>query len=62
MTTATRTLEEIRAEILQDEQKAKFLARIERGEKIEATDWMPDEYRQLLIRLIHMHGVSEIMG
>lgn len=35
MTTATRTLEEIRAEILQDEQKAKFLARIERGEKIE---------------------------
>lgn len=62
MTTATRTLEEIRAEILQDEQKAKFLARIERGEKIEATDWMPDEYRLLLLRLIHMHGVSEIMG
>ncbi|SFI85036.1 1,2-phenylacetyl-CoA epoxidase subunit PaaA [Thermoflavimicrobium dichotomicum] len=39
-----------------------FMERIRRGEKIEATDWMPDEYRQLLIKLIHMHAVSEIMG
>ncbi|MCL6517275.1 1,2-phenylacetyl-CoA epoxidase subunit PaaA [Alicyclobacillus sp.] len=38
------------------------MARIERGEKIEAADWMPDDYRQLLLRLIHMHAVSEIMG
>lgn len=41
---------------------ANFMERIERGEKIEATDWMPDDYRLLLLRLIHMHGVSEIMG
>ncbi|MDN4592383.1 1,2-phenylacetyl-CoA epoxidase subunit PaaA [Polycladomyces subterraneus] len=46
----------------QDERYARFMERIHRGEKIEATDWMPDEYRQLLIKLIHMHGVSEIMG
>lgn len=39
-----------------------FMARIERGEKIEATDWMPDEYRMLLLKFIQMHGVSEIMG
>lgn len=39
-----------------------FMDRINRGEKIEATDWMPEEYRMLLIKLIHMHGVSEIMG
>ncbi|BCU80966.1 phenylacetate-CoA oxygenase subunit PaaA [Polycladomyces abyssicola] len=45
-----------------DERYARFMERIQRGEKIEATDWMPDEYRQLLIKLIHMHGVSEIMG
>ncbi|WP_206186476.1 1,2-phenylacetyl-CoA epoxidase subunit PaaA [Thermoflavimicrobium daqui] len=38
------------------------MKRIKQGEKIEATDWMPDEYRQLLIKLIHMHAVSEIMG
>jgi ring-1,2-phenylacetyl-CoA epoxidase subunit PaaA len=39
-----------------------FMERIRRGEKVEATDWMPDEYRKLLIKLIHMHAVSEIMG
>jgi len=41
---------------------AEFMARIEAGEKIEATDWMPEEYRRLLIKQIHMHGISEIMG
>ncbi len=45
-----------------EEKKAQFLARIDRGEKIEANDWMPDDYRQALIRLIAMHGISEIMG
>ncbi|WP_245153847.1 1,2-phenylacetyl-CoA epoxidase subunit PaaA [Jeotgalibacillus proteolyticus] len=38
------------------------MARIEAGEKIEADDWMPDEYRNVLIKLISMHGISEIMG
>lgn len=40
----------------------RFMERIERGEKIEATDWMPEEYRKLLLKFIQMHGVSEIMG
>ncbi len=39
-----------------------FEARINRGEKIEPADWMPDEYRQQLIRLIHVHANSEICG
>lgn len=39
-----------------------FMERIDRGEKIEADDWMPDEYRLQLIKLIAMHGISEIMG
>ena len=38
------------------------MARIEADEKIEADDWMPDEYRLTLIKLISMHGMSEIMG
>ncbi|WP_307473758.1 1,2-phenylacetyl-CoA epoxidase subunit PaaA [Cytobacillus purgationiresistens] len=38
------------------------MLRIEAGEKIEADDWMPDDYRQTLIKLISMHGISEIMG
>ncbi len=45
-----------------DVKLAQFMERIGRGEKIEATDWMPDEYRQLLLKFIQMHGVSEIMG
>jgi ring-1,2-phenylacetyl-CoA epoxidase subunit PaaA len=40
----------------------RFMERIQRGEKIEATDWMPDDYRKLLLKFIQMHGVSEIMG
>jgi ring-1,2-phenylacetyl-CoA epoxidase subunit PaaA len=40
----------------------RFMQRIQRGEKIEATDWMPDDYRMLLLKFIQMHGVSEIMG
>lgn len=39
-----------------------FLGRIERGEKIESTDWMPDEYRVTLVRFMQMHALSEIMG
>src|SRR3972149_3086317 len=41
---------------------AEFGARIARHEKIEATDWMPAEYRRQLIRLIEQHAHSEIMG
>ncbi|MFD2759722.1 1,2-phenylacetyl-CoA epoxidase subunit PaaA [Lentibacillus juripiscarius] len=49
--------------IEEDEEKyARFMERIEAGEKIEADDWMPNEYRETLIKLISMHGISEIMG
>ncbi|MFC6114995.1 1,2-phenylacetyl-CoA epoxidase subunit PaaA [Sporosarcina thermotolerans] len=41
---------------------ARFMERIEAGVKIEADDWMPEEYRLTLIKLISMHGMSEIMG
>lgn len=42
--------------------EARFLRRVQSGEKIESTEWMPDQYRALLIKQIHMHAVSEIMG
>ncbi|MGY3714557.1 1,2-phenylacetyl-CoA epoxidase subunit PaaA [Sutcliffiella cohnii] len=38
------------------------MERINAGEKIEADDWMPEDYRKALIKLISMHGISEIMG
>ena len=46
----------------EEEKLDHFMKRIEAGEKIEADDWMPEEYRLTLIRLISMHGMSEIMG
>ncbi|WP_214767219.1 MULTISPECIES: 1,2-phenylacetyl-CoA epoxidase subunit PaaA [unclassified Exiguobacterium] len=46
----------------EDEKLARFTERIENGEKIEADDWMPAFYRDTLIKLISMHGISEIMG
>ena len=41
---------------------AAFEARIAAGEKIEPGDWMPDEYRRQLIRMISQHAHSEIVG
>jgi ring-1,2-phenylacetyl-CoA epoxidase subunit PaaA len=61
MVSATETLQGL----TRDEYKARldqFEARINRGEKIEPADWMPEEYRQQLIRLIHVHANSEICG
>src|SRR5215469_11473506 len=40
----------------------RFQARIELDEKIEPKDWMPDAYRQTLIRQIAQHAHSEIVG
>lgn len=39
-----------------------FQARIDRGESIEAKDWMPEKYRQTHIRQISQHAHSEIVG
>ncbi len=45
-----------------DTRLSEFEARIARGEKIEPGDWMPDEYRRQLIRMISQHAHSEIVG
>ena len=45
-----------------DRRLAEFEARINRAEKIEPADWMPDAYRKQLIRLIQVHANSEICG
>jgi ring-1,2-phenylacetyl-CoA epoxidase subunit PaaA len=50
------------ASIPEEENLEKFVARIERGEKIEPGDWMPDAYRKQLIRMISQHAHSEIVG
>src|SRR5512146_1875480 len=40
----------------------RFEERIERDEKIEPKDWMPEKYRQTLIRQVSQHAHSEIVG
>src|SRR5215475_6303091 len=41
---------------------ARFQARVDAEEKIEPKDWMPDAYRQTLVRQISQHAHSEIVG
>jgi ring-1,2-phenylacetyl-CoA epoxidase subunit PaaA len=40
----------------------RFLERVDAEEKIEAKDWMPQRYRNTLIRQISQHAHSEIVG
>ncbi|MEP3047295.1 MAG: 1,2-phenylacetyl-CoA epoxidase subunit PaaA [Roseibium sp.] len=49
-----------RSEMSEDERE--FQERIDRGEKIEPKDWMPEGYRKTLIRQIGQHAHSEIVG
>ena len=41
---------------------ARFKALLAADQKIEPKDWMPEDYRQMLIRQIAQHGHSEIIG
>ena len=52
---AVRSAEEAQLE-------ARFDARIDAGEFIEAKDWMPENYRKTLVRQISQHAHSEIVG
>lgn len=50
------------SQLTEQEKLAYFETRIERGEKIEPGDWMPDNYRRQLIRMISQHAHSEVVG
>ena len=45
-----------------DERYAAFEAHVTAGGKVEAGDWMPDEYRTGVLRFVEMHANSELMG
>ena len=48
---------------MEDKKKLEvFQAKIDREEKIEPKDWMPEDYRKHLIRQISQHAHSEIIG
>jgi ring-1,2-phenylacetyl-CoA epoxidase subunit PaaA len=50
------------AEKKQLEMEARFQQRIDDEEKIEPTDWMPEDYRKTHVRQISQHAHSEIIG
>ncbi len=39
-----------------------FQIKIDRGEKIEPNDWMPEDYRKSVLRMMSQHAHSEIIG
>ena len=53
----------IKINTMEDEIKlAEFQEKIDADIKIEPRDWMPEKYRQNLIRQISQHAHSEIIG
>jgi ring-1,2-phenylacetyl-CoA epoxidase subunit PaaA len=56
------TIDEINSDTPEDEKLRQFEERIARGEKIEPGDWMPEEYRRQLVRMISQHAHSEVVG
>ena len=59
MATEVRGVEGTRDEAARREA---FFAHVMAGGKVEATDWMPDEYRQQVLKFVEMHANSELMG
>ena len=39
-----------------------IFAHVGSGGKVEADDWMPDEYRAAVLKFVEMHANSELMG
>jgi ring-1,2-phenylacetyl-CoA epoxidase subunit PaaA len=45
-----------------EDKLAAFTERVTNGDKVETNDWMPDDYRNGVLKFIEMHANSEIMG
>src|SRR5262245_65972075 len=64
----TQGLDSLGKDCLRDEARdgaaleARFQARVDAEEKVEAKDWMPEAYRRTLVRQISQHAHSEIVG
>jgi ring-1,2-phenylacetyl-CoA epoxidase subunit PaaA len=57
-----RALHSNDASLSDDARTEAFVAHVRAGGKVEATDWMPDEYRTAVLRFVEMHANSELMG
>jgi ring-1,2-phenylacetyl-CoA epoxidase subunit PaaA len=45
-----------------DERAQTFYAHVMNGGKVEADDWIPDDYRAAVLKFVEMHANSELMG
>ena len=45
-----------------DARTAEFLEHVQTGGQVEATDWLPDDYRQKLLKFVEMHANCGIYG
>ncbi len=45
-----------------DERAETFYAHVKGGGKVEADDWIPDDYRAAVLKFVEMHANSELMG
>ncbi|MEX1036477.1 MAG: Phenylacetic acid catabolic protein, partial [Sneathiella sp.] len=45
-----------------DSLETEFQAKVDAEKRIEPKDWMPDRYRQTLIRQMSQHAHSEVVG
>ena len=45
-----------------EQRTQEFLAYVQEGGQVEATDWLPGEYRERLLKFVEMHANSELMG
>jgi ring-1,2-phenylacetyl-CoA epoxidase subunit PaaA len=50
------------ADLTPDERYQAFVEHVHADKKVEARDWMPDEYRTSVLRFVEMHANSELMG
>jgi ring-1,2-phenylacetyl-CoA epoxidase subunit PaaA len=48
--------------MFREDLESHFQHKVDQEEKIEAKDWMPEDYRKTLIRQISQHAHSEIVG
>jgi ring-1,2-phenylacetyl-CoA epoxidase subunit PaaA len=59
---ATELLNRTLANADEGTRREAFFAHIAAGGKVEATDWMPDDYREEVLKFVEMHANSELMG
>src|SRR5436853_619757 len=52
----------VAARTVEPRDRESFLGHVRAGGKVEASDWMPEDFRAGLLKFLEMHANSEFMG